>query len=98
MRAIFRARDLPYAVSQLASMVDFAFRAGGPVRNYEERCEADGAAFAAYYHAMRARGVLLAPSPNELMFLSTEHGERELDRTLAAIDDSLAELRATGVL
>ena len=95
IRAIFLARDVPYAVTQLGSMVDFAFRPGGPVRNYDERCEADRAAFAAYYHAMRARGVILAPSPNELMFLSTEHGDREIDRTLSAIDDSFAELRAT---
>lgn len=98
MRDIFERRELPYAISQLGSMVDFAFRAGAPVRDYDERCEADGVAFAAYYHAMRARGVLLAPSANELMFLSTEHGDREIDLTLAAIDGSVAELQAKGVL
>jgi glutamate-1-semialdehyde 2,1-aminomutase len=98
MREIFARRGVPFAVSQLASMVDFAFRPGAPVRDYDERCEADGAAFAAYYHAMRARGILLAPSPNELMFLSTEHGDREIDTTLAAIDASIAELQTRGVL
>ncbi|GAC1541051.1 MAG: glutamate-1-semialdehyde 2,1-aminomutase [Vulcanimicrobiaceae bacterium] len=98
MREIFVRRGVPFAVSQLASMVDFAFRPGPPVRDYDERRQADGAAFAAYYHAMRARGILLAPSPNELMFLSTEHGEREIDATLAACDASFAELHRTGVL
>jgi glutamate-1-semialdehyde 2,1-aminomutase len=92
MRAIFLRRGLPYAVTQLGSMVDFAFRPGPPVRNYDERSAADPELFAAYYHLMRERGVLLAPSANELMFLSTEHGAAELDATLEAVDGSLAAL------
>ncbi len=94
MRGIFAERDVPYAVSQLGSMVDFAFRPGPPVRNYDERAAADGAAFAVYYHAMRESGVLLAPSPNELMFVSTEHGDREIELTLVAIDRSISTSRA----
>jgi glutamate-1-semialdehyde 2,1-aminomutase len=98
MRAIFARRGVPFAVSQLASMVDFAFRPGPAVRNYDERAQADGAAFAAYYHAMRERGVLLAPSQNELMFLSSAHGDNEIARTLEAIDESFAELQLKGIL
>jgi glutamate-1-semialdehyde 2,1-aminomutase len=92
IRSIFARRDVPYAVTQLESMVDFAFRPGPPVRNYDERSQADKARFAAYYHAMRERDILLAPSPNELMFLSTEHGAAEIDATLEAIDASFATL------
>jgi glutamate-1-semialdehyde 2,1-aminomutase len=98
VRDIFSARRLPYAVVQLESMVDFAFRPGPAARNYDERRQADPALFAAYYHAMRARGVLLAPSPNELMFVSTEHGPHEIDRTLEAVDASLQELQGKGLL
>jgi glutamate-1-semialdehyde 2,1-aminomutase len=98
LREIFADLDLPFAVVQHASMVDFAFRAGAPVRNFDERSSADKRAFAAYYHAMRERGVLLAPSSNELMFLSTEHGPREIDLTLEAAYASLQELRSAGVL
>jgi glutamate-1-semialdehyde 2,1-aminomutase len=92
-RAVFARLSLPYAVTQKASMVDFKFRPGAPVRNYDEARQSDGAAFAAYYHGMRERGILLAPSPNELMFLSTEHGPRESDRTLDAAERTLRELR-----
>jgi glutamate-1-semialdehyde aminotransferase len=49
-------------------------------------------------HAMRERGVLLAPSPNELMFLSTAHGPRELELTLAAFDGTLRALRESELL
>jgi glutamate-1-semialdehyde 2,1-aminomutase len=33
------------------------------------------------------RGIYLAPSQNEAMFLSTAHGEEEIDRTLEAVAD-----------
>jgi glutamate-1-semialdehyde 2,1-aminomutase len=92
IRSIFSRRGVPYAVTQLASMVDFVFRPGPPVRNFDERSQADKARFAAYYHTMRDRGILLAPSPNELMFLSTEHGPVEIETTLEAIDASFAML------
>ena len=93
LRGIFARLSLPYAVVQHGSMVDFKFRPGRPARNYDEAKESDGAAFAAYYHGMRSRGVLLAPSPNELMFVSTEHGSRELDRTVEAAEATLRDLR-----
>ena len=96
MRAIFAELGLTYAVSQLGSIVDFKFRSGPAPRNYDEAAAADRRAFAAYYHAMRERGVLLAPSQNEVMFLSSEHGDAEIALTLEAIDGSLRELTGNG--
>jgi glutamate-1-semialdehyde 2,1-aminomutase len=94
LRTILRDLGLPYAVSQFASMVDFKFRPGPPARNYDEANEADRERFAAYYWAMRERGVLLAPSQNELMFLSSAHGDREIELTLAAVRDALHSLES----
>lgn len=98
LRGTFAELGLPYAVAHVGSMVDFKFRPGAAVRNYDEARQSDGAAFAAYYHAMRERGVLLAPSPNELMFLSTQHGARELDVTLGAARESLQALRGQRIV
>jgi glutamate-1-semialdehyde 2,1-aminomutase len=98
IRAIFARRKLPYAVVQLESIVDFAFRPGAPNRNYDDARAADKAVYAAYYHAMRERGILLPPSQNEVMFLSTEHGDDDVAETLGAIDASLAELTERGIL
>jgi glutamate-1-semialdehyde 2,1-aminomutase len=92
LQSVFDRRNLGFTVRQLASMVDFKFRPGPAVRNFDEAREAGRARFAAYYWAMRERGVLLPPSPNELMFLSTEHGEAEIDRTVEACEDALAAL------
>jgi glutamate-1-semialdehyde 2,1-aminomutase len=89
IRTIFERRDLPYAVVQHESAVDFKFRAGAPNRNYDDALSADSSRYAAYYHAMRQRKILLPPSQNEVMFLSTAHTAGDIDETLVAIDESL---------
>jgi glutamate-1-semialdehyde 2,1-aminomutase len=91
IRALFAVRDLPYAVVQHESIVDFKFRPGSPNQNYDDARAADKAAYAAYYHAMLARGILLPPSQNEVMFVSTAHTESDIDETLAAIAGAIDE-------
>jgi glutamate-1-semialdehyde 2,1-aminomutase len=89
IRAILARRGLPYAVVQQESVVDFKFRAGAPNRDYDDAQRADAGAYAAYYRAMLERGILLPPSQNEVMFLSTAHTENDVEETLGAIDASL---------
>jgi glutamate-1-semialdehyde 2,1-aminomutase len=89
IREIFRRRELPYAVVQHESIVDFKFRPGPPNRNYDDAVAADKQRYAAYYHAMRERKILLPPSQNEVMFVSTAHTAADIDESLVAIDESL---------
>jgi len=51
--------------------------------------------FAKYFGAMVERGIYFAPSPFESNFLCAAHTPAEIDRTVAASDSALAELRAT---
>ena len=80
-------------MTQVGSMVDVRLRRGEPPRDYGDAANVDPRAFARYYHAMLASGILLAPSPNELMFLSTEHGAAEIDRTIDAAGEALCRDR-----
>jgi glutamate-1-semialdehyde 2,1-aminomutase len=98
IRATLRELGLDYAVVQLESIVDFKFRAGPPTRSYDDQQHDDQQAYAAFYHALRARGVLLPPSHNEVLFLSTAHGDADVAFTVEAIDASLRELRANGAI
>jgi glutamate-1-semialdehyde 2,1-aminomutase len=98
IRGTLRELQLDYAVVQLESIVDFKFRSGGPTRSYDDQRRADQRAYAAFYHAMRARGVLLPPSHNEVMFLSTAHSDDDVALTAGAIAESLHELRADGIV
>jgi glutamate-1-semialdehyde 2,1-aminomutase len=98
IRTTLRTLALDYAVVQLESIVDFKFRPGPPTRSYDDQACGDQAAYAAFYHAMRERGMLLPPSHNEVMFVSTAHGDAEIELTVTAIDASLRDLRARGVI
>ena len=89
IRAIFTERNLPYAVVQRESIVDFKFRAGAANRNYDDALAADKAAYARYYREMLDRGILLPPSQNEVMFVSTAHTEEDVNATLDAIAQSV---------
>jgi glutamate-1-semialdehyde 2,1-aminomutase len=98
IRATLRELALDYAVVQLESIVDFKFRPGPPTRSYDDQQRDDQRAYAVFYHHMRARGVLLPPSHNEVMFLSTAHGDDDVTFTCTAIDASLRALRAEGII
>ncbi|HYW52662.1 MAG TPA: aspartate aminotransferase family protein [Dongiaceae bacterium] len=98
VRASLRRLGLGYAVVQIESIVDFKFRAGPPTRSYDDQRRDDQRAYAAFYHAMRERGVLLPPSHNEVMFLSAAHADEDVALTADAVDAALRELREKGVV
>lgn len=85
LRKIFARRELPYAVVQHESVVDFKFRAGPPARNFDDTRRSDREAYARYCATMLERGVLLPPSQNEVMFVSTAHTSRDVDETLTSV-------------
>jgi len=60
------------------------FFTAGPVTNYDEAARSDTAAFGRFHRAMLDRGVWLPPSQFEAAFLSTAHGEAEVQATLQA--------------
>jgi len=62
------------------------------VREAEEARQADTAMFARFFHAMLERGIYLPPSQFEAMFVSLAHREADIDRTVAAVRESLAEV------
>ena len=88
-RRIFSRHGLPYAVVQCESIVDFKFRPGAPNRNYDDALSADRSSYARYYRGMLDCGILLPPSQNEVMFVSTAHTNADVDETLAAMESVL---------
>jgi glutamate-1-semialdehyde 2,1-aminomutase len=59
-----------------------------PMHSWDDASAVDAAAYARFFAAMLERGVYLPPSPFEAWFPSLAHGERELERTLAAAAES----------
>jgi glutamate-1-semialdehyde 2,1-aminomutase len=61
----------------------------GPIRDFSSAKRSDTKLYAAFFHAMRERGVFLPPAQFEAWFLSTAHTEKEIRRTARAVEDSL---------
>jgi len=78
-------------VARAGSMLG-AFFTNAPVTDWETARVADTQRFAAFHRAMLDRGVYLAPSQFEAGFVSTAHGDAEIDATLGAAEESLAAI------
>ncbi|HEV8267556.1 MAG TPA: glutamate-1-semialdehyde 2,1-aminomutase [Thermoanaerobaculia bacterium] len=62
-----------------------------PLDNFDDVKRTDLDAFKRFFHAMRRRGIFMAPAPFEAMFVSTAHGEDHVKKTLEAFRESLRE-------
>lgn len=67
------------------------FLAQGPVRSFEDAKRSDVDLFRRFFHAALGRGVFFAPSPYEAGFLSTAHGDDDVEETLSHARDALRE-------
>jgi glutamate-1-semialdehyde 2,1-aminomutase len=68
------------------------FFAEEPVTSWEEAMRAATDRFAGFHRAMLDGGVYLPPSQYETWFLSTAHGDDEIDATIAAARGALGSL------
>jgi glutamate-1-semialdehyde 2,1-aminomutase len=84
---------VPAHVARTTGLLTLFFTAG-PVRDYAGAAACDLEAHAAFCRAMLDHGVYLPPSQFEAWFPSLAHGDEEVERTLAAARESLAEVAA----
>jgi glutamate-1-semialdehyde 2,1-aminomutase len=82
---------VPGYATRAGTMLGFFF-AESPVRSWEDAKQADTARFARFHAAMLERGVYLPPSQFEAWFVSSAHGDAEIDATLAAAREAFASL------
>jgi glutamate-1-semialdehyde 2,1-aminomutase len=83
---------VPFTTNRVGSMFGLFFTAE-KVETYAQATACDTAAFNRFFHAMRERGVYLAPSAFEAGFLSMAHDDAVIAATLDAARASFALLR-----
>lgn len=83
----FTEVGLPATGSAVGSMFGVFLR-DGPVRSFEEARGTDAKVFARFHRAALERGVFFAPSPFEAGFLSTVHGDDEIQFTLDVVREA----------
>jgi len=86
-----KAAGVPACVNRVGSLL-CVFLTSGPVTDYASASRSDTAAYAKYFHAMLERGVYLAPSQFECMFVSLAHTEEHIERTIAMAAEAFAEV------
>jgi glutamate-1-semialdehyde 2,1-aminomutase len=89
----FAAAGVPARVQHAGNLFR-VFMTADEVTDYDTARKQDTAAYARFFHAMLDRGVYLPPSSFEAWFVSTAHGDAEVDHVLEAAADSAASLRA----
>jgi glutamate-1-semialdehyde 2,1-aminomutase len=65
-----------------------------PVTDYAAAKKCDTWRFAEFFRGMLDRGVFLAPSQYEALFVSAAHTNADIDRTVAAVRESLVSASA----
>lgn len=89
LRVASRVSGIPAQINAIGTLATLFF-ATQPVDNFGDAKKSATKRYAAFFHAMFHRGILLAPSQFEAMFVSAAHTEEDLERTLAAMKESLA--------
>ncbi len=84
MDEILTAAEIPHRLNHVGSL-GCVFFTGDEVRDYASAQTSDTARYAEYFGHMLSRGVYLAPSQFEAMFLSSAHTDEDLDAVLSAL-------------
>jgi glutamate-1-semialdehyde 2,1-aminomutase len=86
-------QQVAFSAASIGGMFGIYFRETPPA-SYGEVMQCDKEMFNRFFHGMLANGIYLAPSAYETGFVSSAHGEAELERTVSAAKKAFADLRA----
>ena len=93
LKARADAAGIPLLTQHTCGMFGLFFTEQEVVRNFAEVAACDTARFNAFFHAMLAEGVYLAPSAFEAGFVSIAHDDRVIEATLSAAERAFASLK-----
>lgn len=88
LRANVEKLGLNYTVNRAGSLVCLFF-AEGPIDNYDDVTKCNVPMFNRYFEELLNRGILLAPTQFEAMFLSNAHTDEIIDETIKASYEAL---------
>jgi len=83
---------VPLCTNQVGGMFGIFFSNEKHIHNFSQVMACDVARFKQFFHAMLEEGVYLAPSAFEAGFVSSAHGDAEIDATLSAAEKVFARL------
>lgn len=91
LHAVLKKFDVPFVINQLGSMISVHF-SEQPVIDFATAAAANNTFFNQFFHAMLRRGIYLPPSAFESWFLNNALTYEDLDATIKAAEESMAEI------
>jgi glutamate-1-semialdehyde 2,1-aminomutase len=88
LRAALKESGVAGSVNAVGSLMTMFFT-GEEVKDYGGAKKSDTAMYAAFFREMLDRGVFIAPSQFEALFVSAAHSDADIERTIAAAGESL---------
>lgn len=92
LEVLSKQYEVPLSINRAGSMFGFFFT-DQKVTNYDTAKTSDLTYFSNYYREMLNNGIFLPPSQYEGLFISTEHTDVEIAKTLEAMEASMKALR-----
>jgi glutamate-1-semialdehyde 2,1-aminomutase len=86
-----RRAGVPHHIARCGSMLTLFFHPG-PVTDWTSASQSDTKRFGKYFWGLLERGVYMPCSQFEALFISAAHSEADLDATIVAAHETLAEL------
>lgn len=83
---------IPAQAKRVGSMLGFFFN-DKEVKNFDDAKTCDLDRFSAFYNGLRQRGVYIAPSQFEALFVSIAHDTEHIDMTIQAAEEVLGQLK-----
>lgn len=90
-RTIAAKYNAPISVNVAGSLM-CPFFTDKKVENYNDAKTSDTEAYAKYFNSVEERGIYIAPSQFEAMFMSYAHSDEDIDKTLQAAEESIKEI------
>ncbi len=81
-----------WSVVRVGSILWLALQDGEPPRRYEDIRPESAAIYARLHRALLERGISLAPSAYEVMFVSLAHDPGVIDQTVTAFEEAVREI------
>jgi glutamate-1-semialdehyde 2,1-aminomutase len=92
LNKVLLASNIPFVINQFGSMLSVHF-SDHAINNFSDASSANNDLFKKYFHSMLNRGIYLPPSAFESWFLNNALTKKDIDYTIEATEESLAEIK-----
>ena len=92
LEAAIQRAGVPWSVVRVGSILWLALQEGEPPRRFEDIRPQTADTYAKLHGALLDRGISLAPSAYEVMFVSLAHDASVIDQTVEAFEEAVKEI------